>query len=189
MIPLGDKFLYQSVLYDVVGNDKSPGKGVHSPDVGIKKIQGVGGSPFELGIKIQSAFAQPPLIKNHHHGRDGVIEICGELVGIPAEQQVASVDIDTPELSGCSGRCQLMFKGMSGQRGMICFDVYFEMINELWQSVGPTFEKYNAIYGKHAGDGMLYYFISPEFYIALLFSSLTCPEINRTCGQSPCQLA
>ena len=36
---------------------------------------------------------------------------------------------------------------------------YFEMINELWQSVGPTFEKYNAIYGKHAGDGMLYYFI------------------------------
>ena len=36
---------------------------------------------------------------------------------------------------------------------------YFEMINELWQSVGPTFERYNAIYGKHAGDGMLYYFI------------------------------
>jgi class 3 adenylate cyclase/DNA-binding transcriptional MerR regulator len=36
---------------------------------------------------------------------------------------------------------------------------YFELINELWQSVGPTFEKYNGIYGKHAGDGMLYYFI------------------------------
>ena len=36
---------------------------------------------------------------------------------------------------------------------------YFELINELWQSVGPTVEKYNAIYGKHAGDGMLYYFI------------------------------
>jgi len=40
---------------------------------------------------------------------------------------------------------------------------YFELINELWQSVGPTFEKYNGIYGKHAGDGMLYYFIDkPE---------------------------
>ncbi len=36
---------------------------------------------------------------------------------------------------------------------------YFELINEMWQSVGPTFEKYNGIYGKHAGDGMLYYFI------------------------------
>jgi class 3 adenylate cyclase len=36
---------------------------------------------------------------------------------------------------------------------------YFELINELWQTVGPTFEKYNGIYGKHAGDGMLYYFL------------------------------
>jgi class 3 adenylate cyclase/DNA-binding transcriptional MerR regulator len=36
---------------------------------------------------------------------------------------------------------------------------YFELINELWQSVGPTFEKYKGIYGKHAGDGMLYYFL------------------------------
>jgi len=36
---------------------------------------------------------------------------------------------------------------------------YFELINELWQSVGPTFERYNGIYGKHAGDGLLYYFI------------------------------
>jgi class 3 adenylate cyclase/DNA-binding transcriptional MerR regulator len=37
---------------------------------------------------------------------------------------------------------------------------YFELINELWQTVGPTFEKYKGIYGKHAGDGMLYYFIN-----------------------------
>jgi adenylate cyclase len=36
---------------------------------------------------------------------------------------------------------------------------YFELINEMWQAVGPTFEKYKGIYGKHAGDGMLYYFI------------------------------
>jgi len=36
---------------------------------------------------------------------------------------------------------------------------YFELINELWQAVGPTCEKYHGIYGKHVGDGMLYYFI------------------------------
>lgn len=36
---------------------------------------------------------------------------------------------------------------------------YFELINELWQAVGPTFEKYKGIYGKHVGDGMLYYFV------------------------------
>jgi class 3 adenylate cyclase len=37
---------------------------------------------------------------------------------------------------------------------------YFELINELWQAVGPTFEKYQGVYSKHAGDGMLYYFIN-----------------------------
>ncbi len=36
---------------------------------------------------------------------------------------------------------------------------YFELINGLWRIVGHSFEKFNGIYGKHAGDGMLYYFI------------------------------
>lgn len=36
---------------------------------------------------------------------------------------------------------------------------YFELINGLWEVVGPTFEKHNGIYGKHVGDGMLYYFV------------------------------
>ncbi|MDW7771838.1 MAG: adenylate/guanylate cyclase domain-containing protein [Desulfobulbaceae bacterium] len=36
---------------------------------------------------------------------------------------------------------------------------YFELINGLWEQVGPTLEKHRGIYGKHVGDGMLYYFI------------------------------
>lgn len=36
---------------------------------------------------------------------------------------------------------------------------YFELINGLWESVAPSFEAHKAIYGKHVGDGLLYYFI------------------------------
>ncbi|MFC1825135.1 adenylate/guanylate cyclase domain-containing protein [Thermodesulfobacteriota bacterium] len=36
---------------------------------------------------------------------------------------------------------------------------YFSLINELWKTMSDTFEKYNGICGKHAGDGMLHYFI------------------------------
>lgn len=36
---------------------------------------------------------------------------------------------------------------------------YFELINDLWKKLASSFEKYYGIYGKHAGDGMLYYFI------------------------------
>ena len=36
---------------------------------------------------------------------------------------------------------------------------YFLLINELWQTVGPVFEKYYGTYGKNAGDDVLYYFV------------------------------
>lgn len=35
---------------------------------------------------------------------------------------------------------------------------YFELINSMWQETEPLFRKYFATYGKHAGDGMVYYF-------------------------------
>jgi adenylate cyclase len=36
---------------------------------------------------------------------------------------------------------------------------YFELINQICKSLSGLFGKYHGIYGKHAGDGMLYYFI------------------------------
>ena len=35
---------------------------------------------------------------------------------------------------------------------------YFELINTIWQRSAPIFRKYYGTYGKHAGDGMVYYF-------------------------------
>ena len=35
---------------------------------------------------------------------------------------------------------------------------YFELINNVWQQSEPIFRKYYGTYGKHAGDGMVYYF-------------------------------
>jgi len=36
---------------------------------------------------------------------------------------------------------------------------YFELINQVWATLTSSFDKYDGIYGKHTGDGMLYYFI------------------------------
>lgn len=35
---------------------------------------------------------------------------------------------------------------------------YFELINSIWQRSEPIFRKYYGTHGKHAGDGMVYYF-------------------------------
>lgn len=36
---------------------------------------------------------------------------------------------------------------------------YFDLINQLWKTLQSSFDKYDGIHGKHAGDGVLYYFI------------------------------
>lgn len=35
---------------------------------------------------------------------------------------------------------------------------YFSLINDIWQESEPIFRKYYGTHGKHAGDGMVYYF-------------------------------
>ena len=37
-------------------------------------------------------------------------------------------------------------------------DEYFELINKIWATAGDIFRRYYGTYGKHVGDGMVYYF-------------------------------
>lgn len=37
-------------------------------------------------------------------------------------------------------------------------DEYFELVNKIWSTAGEIFRKYYGTYGKHVGDGMVYYF-------------------------------
>lgn len=36
---------------------------------------------------------------------------------------------------------------------------YFEIVNDMWKTLEETYKKYYGIYGKHVGDGMVYYFL------------------------------
>lgn len=35
---------------------------------------------------------------------------------------------------------------------------YFELVNQIWTGMEPIFRRFYGTYGKHAGDGMVYYF-------------------------------
>ncbi len=50
---------------------------------------------------------------------------------------------------------------------------YFELIHHIWSSVETIFKKYYGTYGKHAGDGMLYYFLK-ERDNQYLINALSC---------------
>ena len=52
---------------------------------------------------------------------------------------------------------------------------YFELINEIWSAMTPVFRKYYGTYGKHVGDGMVYYFF-PQPDSNYIFNSLACAQ-------------
>ena len=50
---------------------------------------------------------------------------------------------------------------------------YFELINSIWATMQPYLRKHYATYGKHAGDGMLYYFL-PQPDSNYITNAITC---------------
>ena len=52
---------------------------------------------------------------------------------------------------------------------------YFELINEIWSTMGPIFRKYYGTHGKHVGDGMVYYFF-PQPDSNHIFNALACAQ-------------
>ncbi len=50
---------------------------------------------------------------------------------------------------------------------------YFELINQIWATLDPIFREYYGAYGKHTGDGMLYYFF-PQPDRNYLLSTVQC---------------
>ena len=60
---------------------------------------------------------------------------------------------------------------------------YFELINHVWGAMAPLLRKYYGTYGKHVGDGMVYYFF-PQPDCNHIMNALSCAlemkEIMRT---------
>jgi len=52
---------------------------------------------------------------------------------------------------------------------------YFELINDIWRAMGDRLRKYFATHGKHAGDGLVYYFL-PQPDSNYLFNAIQCSQ-------------
>ncbi len=63
---------------------------------------------------------------------------------------------------------------------------YFELINDIWQQSEPIFRKYYGTYGKHVGDGMVYYFFPQpdcDYKLNAIQCSLELKEMMRAITQ------
>jgi len=106
------------------------------------------------------------------------------------------VDIDNNELLRLLSRRDVVIRNLLGKRlpvltelavlvadlqdsVKICSelppDEYFELINQIWSSAGEIFRKYYGTYGKHVGDGMVYYFF-PQPDCSYIINALICAQ-------------
>jgi class 3 adenylate cyclase len=65
-------------------------------------------------------------------------------------------------------------------------DEYFELINQWWSALEPIFKRYRGIHGKHAGDGVTYYFL-PQADGSYLHHALCCAAALRAETRKICQ--
>jgi adenylate cyclase len=55
---------------------------------------------------------------------------------------------------------------------------YFELINQIWSGAGAVFRKFYGTYGKHVGDGMVYYFF-PQPDCSYIMNAVVCAHELR----------
>src|SRR5699024_12674653 len=90
-------------------------------------ISAVGGYATQLGVDVQAARRQSALAQHHHHRADGVVQVAGELVGVPAVLRIAAVGVDAAQQAGVGGHLQVVLEGVAGQRGVVGLDVELEV--------------------------------------------------------------
>lgn len=56
---------------------------------------------------------------------------------------------------------------------------YFELINQIWTCVEGSFKQYYGTHGKHAGDGMIYYFLKEQDNQYMMNAILCALEIRE----------
>jgi class 3 adenylate cyclase len=56
---------------------------------------------------------------------------------------------------------------------------YFELINQIWACVEGSFKQYYGTHGKHAGDGMIYYFLKEQDNQYMMNAILCALEIRE----------
>lgn len=57
---------------------------------------------------------------------------------------------------------------------------YFQLINQIWSTLDPIFREYYGAYGKHTGDGMVYYFFPQPDRNYLLNAVLCANKVRET---------
>ena len=81
-----------------------------------------------LGIEVKTAVCEAACLENFIHTEGCIVDVCGELVGIPTEKHIALICVDRAEYTVVSCYSQFMLEGVLCKCCMVCLDVHFEIL-------------------------------------------------------------
>ncbi len=96
-VALLDEVLQHAVLANLGGDLQALGEGVHAADVGVEQVDRLEALAADLGVEVDAARSQAALCQDHQHAAGRQVEVGRELIGVPAQQQVAAVGVDRAE--------------------------------------------------------------------------------------------
>ena len=98
--------------------------------MGAEQILGGEGGAARLGIEVQAAVrADLTLGEDLPHDGGSLVQVGRELIHIPADELVALVGIEGAEHTGLAGGADLVLVGMTGQVGVVAFQVQLHEVD------------------------------------------------------------
>src|SRR3954468_4584581 len=99
--------------------------------MGMDQVERIDRLPSDLGVEVETAGRKAAGFQ-HLVKREGKLRhIHRELVGIPAEQIVAAVDIERAQDSQRLGERDLVLERMAGEDGVVLLDVELDVVQEV----------------------------------------------------------
>src|SRR5712664_263675 len=130
---------------------------IHPSDMGMKQIDGVDRLAAQLRVEVQSAGSEASRLQNGIQPQRHLGHAVRELVGVPAQEQVAPVHVDAAEDAERQGHGDLVLEGVAGQGGVVDLDVGPDLLLEpeaLEEGVEGGGVEIVLVLGRLAGFGL-----------------------------------
>src|SRR5882724_7941207 len=99
--------------------------------MGMDQVERIDRLPPDLGVEVETAGGETATLQQFVKHQRKLGHIHRELIGIPAEQIVAAVDVERAQ--DAQGLCQrdLVLERMAGQNGVVLLDVEFDVVQQV----------------------------------------------------------
>src|SRR5207253_7917196 len=108
-----------AVFADRGGNFQPAGKRVHSTHVGVEQVNRLETLAPDLRVEVRAAGGEAADFQQCQHDVRREINVGGELVGVPAQEQVARVGVDRAERVCCRSDFQFVLHRLAGEGGVV----------------------------------------------------------------------